>query len=127
MSRRPKRGVFHCPHCGGEIAPRPIRKAKMTDEEMRGWLQSKAEIVAGPHDTPCWLWPGNKNARGYGQLQWKGRTWFVHRASFTLWKGDIPEGAVIRHLKDCDKLCFNPEHLEPGTQAQNIQEYWRGG
>jgi HNH endonuclease len=74
----------------------------------------------------CWLWTGKSvNTKGYGQLGalggkgTKGIT--AHRLSYTIHKGEIPEGMVVMH--SCDNpACVNPDHLSVGTQSQNILE-----
>lgn len=50
-----------------------------------------------------------------------GRNYQTHRASYEIHHGPIPEGQVVRHKCD-NKLCLNPEHLEAGTQRENIQD-----
>lgn len=35
--------------------------------------------------------------------------------------GEIPKGHVIRHKCDV-RACINPEHLESGTQKQNVYD-----
>lgn len=68
----------------------------------------------------CWLWVGNKNSRGYGQLCRKiGTTEFAHRVSYELIKGEIPKGMVLDHLCRVHN-CVNPDHLEPVTNRENI-------
>ncbi len=49
-----------------------------------------------------------------------GRKVYVHRFSYELHIGPIPEGLVIDHL--CrTPACVNPDHLEPVTNAENVR------
>jgi len=67
---------------------------------------------------PCWLWTGAANESGYGVLTWNKRVERAHRISYVIHKGPIPSGAMIRHRCD-NPPCVNPDHLEPGTAADN--------
>jgi len=72
----------------------------------------------------CWPWTGRIDRHGYGQIEAKsnGRRVQVgaHRAVYLFIQGDIPEDLVLDHL--CrNRSCVNPSHLEPVTQAVNIQ------
>ncbi len=50
----------------------------------------------------------------------------AHRASYQVYKGDIPDGLVIMH--SCDNpSCVNPDHLTAGTQKQNIHDMMKKG
>lgn len=44
---------------------------------------------------------------------------FAHRFVYEETKGPIAAGLVVRHRCD-NRLCFNPDHLELGTQSQNM-------
>lgn len=70
----------------------------------------------------CWLWTGYLSD-GYGRIHVKrdGRQVKVHRFSYELHKGPIPEGLVVRHTCDVPH-CVNPEHLVLGTQRDNIAD-----
>lgn len=73
----------------------------------------------------CHYWGGPINNQGYGMLGVNGRAERAHRISYELYKGEIPiidgKPAVIRHKCDTP-LCVNPDHLEPGTQADNMRD-----
>lgn len=44
----------------------------------------------------------------------------VHRVTYQLLVGPIPEGLELDHLCEV-KACCNPEHLEPVTHAENLR------
>lgn len=69
----------------------------------------------------CWEWGGHLDHGGYGILPHKGKRYAAHRISFMLHHGDIPDGMVVRHRCD-NSVCTNPDHLELGTAAQNVQD-----
>lgn len=66
----------------------------------------------------CWHWRGTTNDSGYGRFSMSGKWIPAHRLSYSLIKGEIPDGLVIRH--QCDNpSCCNPSHLLTGTPAEN--------
>lgn len=68
----------------------------------------------------CWLWVGAKNARGYGQFRYEGRTQFAHRVSHTWAAGPISPEMQIDH--SChNRACVNPAHLREVTHKQNME------
>lgn len=75
----------------------------------------------------CWIWKGAiSGTRGYGQIGFEGRRLYAHRASFEIYKGEIPEGLLICH--ECDNpSCVNPEHLFLGTYKDNMQDCSKKG
>lgn len=82
----------------------------------------------GPNE--CWPWIGKSRIKGYGIIKLDGTRakTLAHRAAWMLANGAIPQsdnwhGTVIRH-KCNNRLCCNPAHLEPGTQADNVADMW---
>ena len=66
--------------------------------------------------TKCHVWTGIE--KHYHGIYSKGS---AHRLIWEHFKGKIPEGIHIRHK--CDNgLCVNVEHLELGTQQDNIRD-----
>lgn len=67
----------------------------------------------------CWEWIAGRQGTGYGLFHIsKGESALAHRFSFEFHVGPIPEGLVIDHL--CrNRLCVNPDHLEPVTDEEN--------
>ncbi len=82
--------------------------------------------------TGCIEWQGSRsgNRRGgqYGTLSIKGRALYVHRLMLALHCDTWDEAAhpVARHR--CDNWrCVNPDHLEPGTQQDNVDDMMTRG
>lgn len=70
----------------------------------------------------CWAWRPKPINSGYGIFfLWDGAKktgTLAHRFAYETWVGPIPEGLTIDHL--CrNKLCVNPSHLEPVSNAEN--------
>lgn len=72
----------------------------------------------------CWNWTGRLVGKGYGSLGLGGagaKGILAHRLSYQMHKGEIPEGMVVMHKCD-NPRCVNPDHLDVGTQSQNIKD-----
>ena len=76
----------------------------------------------------CWEWVGGSNVRRYGMFRGGlgrskngGRKMIrSHRFAYELLVGPIPAGLHLDH-KCRNTICVNPDHLEPVTNAVNLQ------
>lgn len=85
-------------------------------------------LFAKVKKTPrCWLWTGRvtglgrPNNLGYGVLKVGQKNTMAHRLSFTIHRGEIPEGKLVMHKCD-NPLCVRPSHLFLGTQKDNVAD-----
>lgn len=69
----------------------------------------------------CWNWTGEVNDYGYGRAcVGAGKRKPAHRIIYQILVGPIPNGLTLDHL--CrNRLCVNPEHLEPVTLGENLR------
>lgn len=68
--------------------------------------------------TGCLEFGGHRNALGYGNVWFRGKTWLAHRAMWTLRRGEIPEARELAHKCD-NPPCCNDAHLFVATRQQN--------
>ena len=69
----------------------------------------------------CWLWNGTKSRGGYGRMNVDRKTISVHRVSWNLHNGIIPDGMFVLHKCDV-RNCVNPEHLFLGNNQDNMTD-----
>ncbi|MGW6658898.1 HNH endonuclease signature motif containing protein [Rhodococcus sp. NPDC055024] len=73
-------------------------------------------------DNGCWNWLNVPTSEGYGEVNLTilGRKRLVHTVTYELSIGPVPDGLELDHL--CrNRLCCNPDHLEPVTHTENIR------
>lgn len=72
-------------------------------------------------DTGCIEWLGPLDVNGYGAMAFKGKNLKSHRVAYELSHTHAPGALVVRHRCD-NPPCVNPEHLELGTQVDNMRD-----
>lgn len=70
----------------------------------------------------CWDWLGAKR-QGYGAMNVQGKSKPVHRISWEMHYGGIPEGNLVLHKCD-NRSCVNPDHLYLGNYQDNVDDMW---
>lgn len=72
-------------------------------------------------DTGCWIWQRSKGVDGYPkQIRLDGKAYAAHRFYYEQKYGSIPKGYALDHLCK-NRLCVNPDHLQPVTQTENTR------
>lgn len=82
----------------------------------RFWKNVKRDVRTG-----CLEWQKSCSGNGYGQL-WTGQSNnSAHTVAYSIHYGEIPDGMMVRHKCD-NRKCANPDHLELGTNKQNMED-----
>jgi hypothetical protein len=89
---------------------------------LRGKGPRAYELGIGGLDTPCWLWLGALNSKGYAIRGTQHERYLVHRRAWEEVNGPIPDGKQIHHL--CrNRRCVRPSHLAVLTAHEHNHEH----
>lgn len=70
----------------------------------------------------CWGWKGYIGKNPYPQMLYKKpKRVLIHRVSWLIHKGPVPNGLFVLHKCD-NKICTNPDHLFLGTIKDNSDD-----
>lgn len=83
-----------------------------------------AKVAKGPG---CWSWVARRDRSGYGQFAVARRPQQAHRVSWLLARGPLPPSPLVLRHRCGVTSCVNPDHLEPGTPAENCGDTVRHG
>lgn len=79
--------------------------------------------------TACWLWTrefkgGGRDNRAYFSYVHEGKKYrrLAYRLVYELFYGKVLDEAVVLRHKCDNQRCHNPQHLEEGTQQDNIAD-----
>ena len=84
-------------------------------------------------ESGCWHWTGSIIEKtGYGQFRMDGRPMVASRASWIIFKGEIPKDdsahGTQHVLHSCDNpKCVNPDHLFLGNNQKNVDDKLQKG
>lgn len=94
---------------------RPVPEFIPEVDKARFW--SKVDVRRG---NVCWEWSGSVCSK-YGRYKLSdGGSHAAHRIAYALLHGAIPDRLILDHLCQ-NKICVNPDHLEPVTVMENAR------
>jgi hypothetical protein len=79
-------------------------------------LAPKTRRLVKIMDSGCWEWQGHRLPSGHGNCLDTS----AHRSIYQRLIGPVPKHLVLDHLCQ-NPPCVNPNHMEPVTQAVNVQ------
>src|SRR5258706_11387542 len=83
------------------------------------WIRFWTKVDRSAGTEGCWPWLAYKKPEGYGHFRIGRDIKLVHRISYEMLIGAIPEGLQLDHLCRI-RSCVNPLHLEPVTNKENV-------
>lgn len=119
----------HCgnPRCCNEKHMYAARPRETTYFTLESVFKKHVVILEGPN--ACHKWIGSL-CGGYGVIRFQGKLKKAHHASYFLrhrkWPKYDSTHSVLRHMCE-NSWCVNSDHLQIGTQAENIRQAKESG
>lgn len=87
-------------------------------EFTKEWINNYPKTI---NSNGCWIPVNKPYNNGYVSVEFNYKRYLLHRLAICIFNNIDYDNKKIdtRHSKDCDRACFNPEHLKPGTKSQN--------
>ncbi len=82
---------------------------------------NKAGPTVSHLTTPCWIWTGAKDTRGYGHQNINSKLVRASRLSYLIHNNYLASDLFVLHACDTP-LCVNPSHLRQGTCQDNSND-----
>jgi hypothetical protein len=77
------------------------------------------------NENGCWVCTNKTVNHKYGYpsiyINGTGKNIMLSKYNYIKKYGDLPDGMEMRHKCD-NKMCINPDHMEPGTHKQNMED-----
>lgn len=89
-------------------------------------LKTRLQRCKSVDSNGCWNSIRKMSDRGYGRIKVNGEIKTLHRVSYSVFVGDIPDGFLVCHKCD-NRKCFNPDHLFLGSPKDNTQDMLKKG
>lgn len=81
------------------------------------WILSIPKII---NNNGCWISNYATKNNGYVSVHIGGINFLLHRVVISLWSNlSYSDNFESRHSTNCNRACFNPDHLKPGTVSDN--------
>ena len=103
-----------------------IKQYLVNAEFTKEYILSIPKII---NENGCWISEKKPNTGGYVEIIIDNKRLKLHRVVMCLYYDINYFDSKIdtRHSTYCDRSCFNPEHLKPGSISDNVKDQVRDG
>jgi hypothetical protein len=102
--------------CGASVARRFVHNHHARKSAVEYILKDRG------YTSPCWIWQRGQSHKKYGTLKRNGKVQPAHRYFYERHFGPLPPNKELHHLCE-QKLCVNPDHLEPVTDTEHARKH----